>query len=475
MSSDWSTSRELLLPAISSAPHGARGRALEQALKEAVRTGRLAGGVRLPSTRDLAAQLGVARGTVTAAYDQLTAEGYLVARRGSGTRVAEGVAMAEQGEGPPTRPRRELIPLRPGLPSMAAFPRTAWLAATRAGLAGLADAELSYPDPAGLAGLRAELAAYLGRVRGVSAGPEEVVVTHGTFESIGLLAAVLRDRGHTTVAVEELCNRDLHDLLELHGFGVEPVTLDEHGLDVEALERTGSRAVVVTAAHQYPLGVALHPARRRALADWARRAGGLVIEDDYDAEYRYDRAPLSAVQGLAPSHVAYLGTLSKTLAPAVRLGWMVVPAALRHEVVRRKELHDRGVSTLQQAAFAHFLREGGYDRHLRRTTSTYRRRRDALLAALAEQLPSWRPYGIAAGLHVVLRLPEGTDDAALAAHLSDHGIATTPLSAYGRAAFPAIVVGYARLSPERLHEAVARLRAAVGPPTVGEASGPPSI
>ncbi|GGM69050.1 GntR family transcriptional regulator [Longimycelium tulufanense] len=462
MPNDWSTLRELLLPAVTAASRGRRGRALEVALREAIRAGQLHPGTRLPATRDLASQLDVARGTVTAAYDQLVAEGYLVARRGSGTSVA---TTALGGE--PRRVERRTTPqpwqydLRPGLPALAAFPRTEWASCSRAALAELPDAELGYPDPAGLADLRTELAEYLGRVRAVLADPADILVTHGLAEACTLIADVLRNRGHRRIAVEDPGHPGQAELFTRHGLQPIPVRVDQGGLRIDDLAASGCRAVLVTPAHQFPLGVPLHARRRRELVDWARRCDGLVLEDDYDAEHRYDRPALGAVQALDPLRVAYLGSVSKTLAPALRLGWAVIPAGWRADVVEAKRLHDLGCSPLPQGAFARMLRASGYDRHLRRTRANNRRRRDALLEALTEFLPDWQITGIAAGLHVVVRLPEGVDDRALSARLADNGVHAPSLASYARGnrsgPFPGLVLGYASMTPDRLHAAVQRI------------------
>ncbi|HEY8373958.1 MAG TPA: PLP-dependent aminotransferase family protein [Pseudonocardiaceae bacterium] len=467
MGESWSTYRELLLPAVDGVARGRRGQALEAALREAVRSGRLHAGTRLPSTRSLAAQLGLARGTVTAVYDQLVAEGYLVSRRGSGTHVATRAV----GE-PASRTRSTVarpcwqFDLRPGLPALAAFPRTEWTAASRAALAQLPDAELGYPDPAGLPELRAEIAGYLGRVRAVLAEAEDVVITYGVAEALALLADVLRARGHEEIAVEDPGHPGQGELLAAHGLRPRPVPVDERGLRVDELVRSGCRAVLVTPAHQFPLGVPLDPQRRRELVDWARERDGLIIEDDYDAEHRYDRPALGAVQAMDPQRVAYLGSVSKTLAPALRLGWAVLPEPWREAVVQAKRLHDMGCSPLPQAAFVHWLRGGGYDRHLRRTRAGNRRRRDALLAALAEHRPAWEPTGIAAGLHVVVRLPAGTDDVALSTRLAEHGVHAPSLAGYARGdngtPFPGLVLGYAALSPDRLRAAIGRISELAG-------------
>ncbi|UVS77053.1 MULTISPECIES: MocR-like pyridoxine biosynthesis transcription factor PdxR [Actinokineospora] len=447
MSANWSTFRTLLLP------HGTRGRAVEAALRAAIRDGTLPAHTRLPSSRDLAGQLGVARGTVTAAYAQLVAEGYLTARRGSGTTVAqvpsgEPAALSTQDE------RRWRYDLRPGLPALSAFPRAEWQAATRAGLAELSDDQLGYPDPQGLPALRAELAAYLGRVRSLPAA--DVVITHGVAESQALLAYLLRADGHRAIAVEDPTHPGSAELFAAHGLRPVPIPVDADGIRVDHLARTDCRVVLVTAAHQFPLGVVLGPARRRALVAWARERDGLILEDDYDAEHRYDRPAVGPVHTLDRDRVVYLGSVSKVLAPALRLGWLVTPPSLRERVVERKRLSDLGCSPLPQAALAHLLRTGGYDRHLRRTRQLYRHRRDALLDAVAARLPGWRPHGVAAGLHVVLRMPAGSDDAGLERALAERGIHAPALSGYAlRAApFPGLVVGYAATSPDRLRAAV---------------------
>ena len=465
MSHEWTTLRELLLP---TGPAGRvrPARAVESELRRAIRDGQLAPGTRLPSSRDLAAQLGVARGTVTAAYGQLVAEGYLTSRHGSGTAVAAtlGCTGASPGDTAPAAPRWR-FDLRPGLPALSAFPRAEWVAATRNALTELPDEALGYPDPAGLAELRAELAGYLGRVRAVTVGPDDIVITHGAAEGLFLLGAVLARHGHRSVAMEDPGHEGQMELLRANGLRPVPVPADSAGLRVDELAATGCRVAVVTAAHQFPLGAALHPDRRHALLAWARDRDGLVIEDDYDAEHRYDRPALRAMQAMEPSRVVYLGSVSKTLAPALRLGWLVLPPSLRADVVARKRLTDLGCSPLPQAAFARMLRGGGYDRHLRRTRLMYRRRRDALLAALAEQLPGWRPVGIAAGLHVLLRLPDGTDDSVVRQRIAERGVCAPALSEYARGArgapYPGLVVGYAQLSADRLRAAVAEIAAAM--------------
>ncbi|SEP97313.1 PLP-dependent aminotransferase family protein [Lentzea albida] len=447
MTTNWSTFRELLLPGHQ------RRRGVEAELRRAIRDGRLPPGTRLPSSRDLAAQLDVARGTVTSAYTQLVAEGYLTTRRGSGTTVA---SLGPAGDsGVPEPPPRWRYNLRPGLPALGAFPRAEWVAAHRAALAELPDDDLAYPDPAGFAGLRKEVVDYLARVRAVVA--KDAVITNGSADGLQLTARVLGG----SIAIEEPSHFGGENMLRSHGLDTVPIPVDDKGIRVDLLSTTDCKAVLVTAAHQFPLGVVLHPERRRALVDWARERDALIIEDDYDAEHRYDRPALGALQALAPEHVVYQGTTSKVLAPALRLGWLVVPERLRESIVQRKQYNDMGTGTIPQAAFAHLLRTGGYDRHLRRTRALYRKRRDALLDAVAEHLPAWQPIGVAAGLHVVLRMPDGTDDLALKSRLADRGVNVWALAQYTRTpTWPGLVVGYAALTPDRLREAVREIAAA---------------
>ncbi|MFC0114399.1 MocR-like pyridoxine biosynthesis transcription factor PdxR [Kibdelosporangium aridum] len=456
MAANWTTLRELLLP---DGPR--RGRAIESSLREAIRDGRLSPGTRLPSSRDLAGQLGVARGTITAAYTQLVAEGYLLAKHGSGTVVAT-ISHDEPSTQLEKTPTWRLD-LRTGVPALSAFPRAEWLAANRAALAALPDEGLDYPDPAGFAPLRAELASYLGRVRAVSATPEQIVITNGSADGLRLVCEQLRLTGHRRIAVEDPCHPGERELVAAHGLEAVPTRVDEHGLSVSELAKTDCRAVMVTAAHQFPLGMVLHPERRRALLAWARDVDGYIIEDDYDAEHRYDRPALGAMQALDPSRVVYEGSVSKVLAPALRLGWSVIPDRLRADIIARKRVSDMGSATLPQAAFAVMLRSGGYDRHLRRTRTLYRRRRDALLDALAHKLPDWRPIGIAAGLHLVIRVPDGIDDRLLSQALAARGVNAPALADYStQPIFPGLVVGYATLTPDRLRAAVQEFAALDG-------------
>ena len=358
---------------------------LEAGLREAIRSGRLEAGHLLPSTRGLAADLGVSRGVVVEAYAQLRAEGWLDVRPGAAHRVARVPAdppAGADGSSPP-RPRHDL---RPGGPDPLLFPRTGWAAALRAVLRDADPAALEYPDVLGVPALRATLAAYLARVRGVRTGPGGVVVCAGVGHALALAGRALHAAGGRTVVVEDPSHAGTRAVLR--DAGLEPVAapVDGDGLVVDGMP--AADAVLVTPAHQFPTGAVLHPDRRAALVDWARRHDATILEDDYDAEYRYDRHPVGALQGLDPDRVVYCGSVSKTLSPALRLGWAVLPPRLREPVADARRRSDLGTAAFDQLALARFLERGEYDRHLRRTRAEYRRRRDTLVAALHEHLPA---------------------------------------------------------------------------------------
>ncbi|MCB8904393.1 MULTISPECIES: PLP-dependent aminotransferase family protein [unclassified Streptomyces] len=459
---------ELLLPA-AAAPARRRGRALQEALREAVRSGRLAAGTRLPSTRALAADLGVSRGLVTEAYEQLTAEGYLRSDRGAGTWVGDAArgrldGTRARGAGTPAAVR---VDFRPGTPDLSLFPRAAWSAAQRAVLARLPHPALGYPDPRGLPELREALAGMLTRRRGVVADPERLVVCSGVAQASTLLGFVLRARGLDAVGIEDPGSPEHGRLFASTGLDTVWLPLDEEGLRPEPLAASGVRAVVVTPSHQFPSGISWSAERRAALLDWARAVDGYVLEDDYDGDFRYDRAPVGALQGLDPERVVYAGSVSKSLAPGLRLGWMLVPEALLAEVVERKRTMDLGNPVLDQAVLAEFVTRGAYDRQLRRCQRAYRERRDALLAALAEHLPGTGVSGIAAGLHVIARVPGcyGPPERFLA-RSAEAGVALRPLEEYGTArpgdGDVRLVIGYAHLAPSIVTAGIRMAAEAVG-------------
>ncbi|MFF8917943.1 PLP-dependent aminotransferase family protein [Streptomyces sp. NPDC015032] len=422
---------------------------LMDALREAVRTGRLTPGTRLPSSRGLAADLGIARNTVADAYAELVAEGWLTARQGSGTRVAQRAeprrAATRAARSRPARPR-PAHNLMPGSPDLSTFPRADWLKAARRAVTDAPNDAFGYGDPRGRAELRTVLADYLARARGVHADPERIVICAGFVQALKLMGEVLRRRRVREVAVESY-GLDIHWKL-LTDAGLRMPCLPVDGLGARTGELAGTRgvgAVLLTPAHQFPTGVPLHADRRAAAVDWARGTGGLILEDDYDGEFRYDRQPVGALQGLDPERVVHLGTTSKSLAPGLRLGWMVLPESLVEEVTEAKGLSDWSSSALDQLTLTEFIASGAYDRHVRAMRLRYRRRRDQLVAVLAERAPGVRVSGIAAGLHAVLELPEGGEAAALRA-AAWQGLALDGLSRFRHPQAPpgrdALVIGY---------------------------------
>ncbi|HEX4658732.1 MAG TPA: PLP-dependent aminotransferase family protein [Streptosporangiaceae bacterium] len=448
---------------------GSRVRAgLEAALRDAVQAGRLAAGTRLPSSRTLAADLGIARNTVADAYNQLVAEGWLTARQGSGTRVA---GIAADLVAPPALPAAAeaglpiSYDLRAGSPDLSSFPRSAWLAAGRKALNAASSRALGYGDSRGRPELRSALAGYLARARGVRVTPDRIVVCTGFTQALALLCQVLRERGATTMAVEAYSRREYADILTSHGLTPAALPVDDSGAVLDPFP--DAQAVLLTPAHQFPLGPALSAQRRARAAQWAAATGGLVIEDDYDGEFRYDRQPVGALQALAPEHIAYAGSASKTLVPGLRLGWLVLPAHLTGDVVGAKARADLHTGSLEQLTLAEFITSGRYDRHIRRSRLAYRRRRDRLLAALAGNAPQVLVTGIAAGLHAIAELPRGQTEEQVVAGAAARGLAIEGLGAYamsGQTHQPALVIGYATPPEHAFTAAIARLCAAVTSP-----------
>jgi GntR family transcriptional regulator / MocR family aminotransferase len=441
---------------------------LEEQLRESVRSGRLAPGVVLPSSRVFANELGVSRGVVVDAYAQLAAEGYLLSRQGASTRVSDAAAPPAGTAPRPAVERPPRFDFRPGGPDASLFPRSAWLASLRRALRDAPDARLDYGDPRGAPELRRALARYLGRVRGVAADPERTIVTSGMAQGMAVFARALVSLGRRRIAIEDPSSGPGRAQLASNGLEILPVPVDEHGLvvDVLELEVPPPHAVMVTPAHQFPLGVVLSAERRAALIESVARVDALVLEDDYDAEYRYDRPPVGAMQGLAPERVAYAGSVSKTLAPGLRLGWLVAPERLAKAAAAAKATDDLGTPVVEQLALADFLERGELDRHLRRTRSIYRARRDELVAALARHLPGCVPAGVAAGLHLVVSLPPGSDEAAVLASARSRGVGLYGLSEHRVAPGPpALLLGYGRIPEPAIERGVRALADAVVSPT----------
>ncbi len=457
MSTSWATSVDIHLDIGTG-----RGRAaIERALRDAVQGGRLPPGTRLPSSRALAADLGIARNTIVDAYGQLVAEGWLTAVTGSGTQVADRPVdpIAAPATRPPNPPAR--YDLRPGHPDVSSFPRAAWLTSAKRALHQAPSEAFGYGDPRGRTELRQALAGYLSRARGVRAEPERILVCNGFAQALSLLCEVLIDRGADVMAIEAYGHRAYHDLVARRGLRIRDVALDPSGAVVDDFGDAG--AALVTPAHQFPLGMAMAPHRRTDAIRWARTGGGLVIEDDYDGEFRYDRQAVGAMQALAPESVVYAGTVSKTLAPGVRLGWLVLPTHLVDDVATAKAMADRQTSAIDQLTFADFITSGAYDRHVRRCRLAYRRRRDRLVALVREQAPEIRISGVAAGMHAVLDLPRGSTEDDIIKRAAARGLALEGLGSFTSQSppTPGLVIGYGTPPPHAFTAALARLLAAL--------------
>ena len=446
---------------------------LERALRDAIARGSLAPGAALPPSRVLARELDVSRSVVAGAYEQLVTEGYLQARGGSGTRV--------RAQDTGSRPQHRAVPFWPvpagrdgatpasGLPDPALFPRQDWLHHYRDVLREMPDSGLLYPEPRGAPELRTALAAYLGRVRGVRATADQVLICGGFSQALMLLCRALGLRGVRRIAVEDPCFSYHRRLIRAAGLQPVPVPVDEQGLQTSRLAGLDAGAVLLSPAHSYPSGVVLSADRRVELLGWARAAGTLVIEDDYDAELRYDRLPIGAVQGLDPERVVYGGSVSKVLSPALRLGWLIAPPQLTEDIVRAKFLNDVASEALGQLTLARFLDSGTFARHLRRVRPIYRSRRDRLLAALAAHLPEIQPSGEAAGLHLLLRLPDEPGAGTLLDAAARHGIRLEDAArnwADHNPQPPALLIGYGALRDSalghRIKTMAAELHAARG-------------
>lgn len=443
---------------------------IQRAIRVRISEGALHPGTRLPSTRQLASDLGVSRSVVVESYEQLTAEGFLTSTQGLGTTVA---STAAQGGGADATSLLEPEPvdtmrwdLRTGQANATSFPRNEWLACYRKAVADASKVDLGYQPVAGVPQLREVLANYIGRVRGVRTSPHQVMVTAGFAQGLALLCEFLRDLGIRTLAIEDPGHRGQRFFLESSGMRVVPVPVDESGIDVEALRLCGAKAVLTTPSHQFPTGYTLTAERREAMVRWAEERDGLIIEDDYDGELWYDRhSGPPALQSLAPDRVVYAGTASKSLIPSLRIGWLALPSDLVRHVGSVRARHDLGTDSLTQLAFAHMVSSGMLDRHLRRCRSRYRSRREVLAQVVEEALPGTRILGAAAGMHAYLELPATVDEHRLVEQAlrrsvrvngaSYHQFATRPRP-------PALVVGYPTLPLSGLSESIRAIGAALG-------------
>jgi GntR family transcriptional regulator / MocR family aminotransferase len=462
MAIEWSgLSPDLLLRVDRTAAEPLRAQ-LENGLRDAIRSGRLAAGERLPSSRELARQLGLSRGLVQDCYGQLYAEGYLTTRAGSATRVAAvGAAAATRPASPRIGPALT-VDFRAGVPDLAGFPRADWAWAQREACRSVPTASLDYGDPRGDPDLRRVLAGYLRRVRAVAVDPDHLVICAGFAQGLAIVIRVLAAAGMRRVGFEDpgYGEGETRDATVAAGMEPVPVAVDGDGIDVDVLESSGAGAALVTPAHQWPTGVVLAPDRRHALIAWADRHDAVVIEDDYDAEFRYDREPVGALQGLAPGRVVTLGTVSKSLAPALRLGWIACPPRLTAAVVAEKRRTDRGSPTLDQLALARLMESGRYDRHLRRMRAGYAERRRTLVDALAAHAPDVALTGLAAGFHAVAHLPGPAGERTVIAAAAARGVGLYGMSdcRADHAETPAqLILGFGNLTERAIAGGIERI------------------
>ncbi len=427
---------------------------IERSLRGGIRSGRLPADLRLPSTRALASELGVSRGVVTEAYGQLAAEGYLETRQGAAVRVSRAVRTAT------TRaPARSLLrsypySFHPGVPDLAGFPREAWLRSLRAAWRRSPLDAIGYGDPRGVPELREALGDYLGRVRGAAGDPEHMLMCTGFMQGFSLTCRWLRSNGEERIAVEEP-GWHVHRLIaEQAGLEVIPIPVDEQGLSVEALDRVDVSAVIVTPAHQFPTGAVLSRERRASLIEWAEEGERLIVEDDFDSEFRFDRVAVGALQGLAPEHVLHIGSASKRLAPGMRIGWLLTPPWLAWQLTSAKAVEDGGSEVVGQLALCDFIVRGELDRHVRRMRLRYARRRAALLDALARSVPCARVDGNAAGLYELVSLPDDVDESALLAAAARRGVGMEGLARhrFAHGGSPGVLLGYGNLSEPALEQ-----------------------
>ena len=465
------------------APTGGLADWLTDQLRGAISDGRLPIGGRLPATRVLAAELGVSRGVVTEAYQRLTEDGQVAGRGRSGTIVVAAAVDSAPARAarldPPaesgavvSRPGMHVfdrlraasarIDLTPGVPDLAAFPRAAWLRAERAVLRDLESAEFGYGDPEGTPALRRAVANWLARNRGITAHPDDLIIVSGVSQAIGLVAQALLHRGITDIAVEEPGSLGSRLHLQAWGLSTHPIPVDDNGLRVDLLRASGARVAMATPAHHFPTGVVLDGERRRELVHWAAE-GGLILEDDYDAEHRYDRPPVPAVHAMLADQVIYAGSVSKLLAPSLRIGWMLPPPQYKDALIGLKRLADLGNAALPQLTLAHLMESGELERQLRFLRRRHRTRRDAMVDAVRTYLPTATVHGAAAGLHLTITFDGaldngGIDDVELAADALRKGVKTHPLSWHCQLPHaPGLVLGYAARTPTEITEAIATI------------------
>lgn len=441
---------------------------LRAGLRDAIRSGRLGAGTRLPASRVLAQDLGVSRGVVVEAYAQLVAEGFLVTRPGSATVVSDvGVAIADSSSSLRRRPSSRLwrpeLDLRPAGPDLALFPRSRGARTMTDIFRHLPAAEFGYTGPWGVTRLRRQLETHLGRVRAAMAPADGIVVVTGGTQALTIIARTLAAAGHDGIGVEDPGDPMHRHVLRAHGLNPVPVPVDADGLDVGVLAETGCRAVLTSPSRQFPTGAVMSAARRARLLDWAVTRSALIVEDDRGADFHFGRPALACLQGMRPDNVMLIGSISITLAPAMRLGWIVAPRGLLRAIAETKRDDDFGTGVIEQHALASWLESGQYDRHVRHARRAYAARRAELSRQLYQQFPDWPQHGVPAGLEILLELPGTLSEGHVVAHARQLGLGLRALGPMRVKPVgpPGLVLSYARLPARHCTEAVARLKRAV--------------
>lgn len=442
---------------------GALKRRVEEVLRAAIDSGKLPPGIALPSSRLFSQQLAVSRGLIVGVYEQLISEGYLTSARGSATRVALRRSTRDRSAETPQKIHNvesTQFDFKAGLPDMELFPKRNWLRASRQAINQAHPASLTYPPSQGEISCRTSIANYLNRSRATAADPVNMVICTGVTQGIRLISQALRMNGVTKIAVEDPSQIRQSFGIKAEGLEIVRIGVDAEGICVQDLWETDAGAVLITPCHQYPTGSVLSPARRARLIAWAHARNAVIIEDDYDAEYRYDTPPVSAMQGLDPAHLIYVGSVSKTLAPGIRLGWLVLPSSLVKAVANAKRTADRGSSVLEQLTLGAFIEQGYLDSHLRITRAIYKRRRATLLLALKKYLPHFVPTGIDAGLHVMIEIPSSLNEEDIVGLAASEGIVITGAHMHCTRpphAAPALLLGYGCIQEQEITLGIKKL------------------
>lgn len=433
--------------------------------------GHLQAGEKLPSTRDLSSSLGVARIIILNVYEQLTSEGFLEVLPRQGTFVAAGSHFLNKGKYQISAedsenliwPHDDMIDFMAATPAMDHFPRRTWGRLAKEVCMEAPDSLFGYLPPDGLSELKEELSRYLLRTRGVVSTPRQIMITSGATQALSLITEILI-KGQEYVAVEDPVTDEMRTIFSYAGASIHPIPVDEKGIQPEHLSKDyPPRFIFVLPSHQFPLGGTLSIQRRIQLIEYARKHDCYVVEDDYDSEFTYEGTPVHSVQGMDPERVIYVGTFSKILSPALRLGYVVLPQGLVEEFKMRKWYTDRHPASLDQKILARFINEGHLDRHVRKMKKIYKDRRRVLTESLKEHFPDCSILGHAAGMHLVVEFPEITFGPESMTHFQRHGVQIYPVDSYALVKGShshKIVMGYGGLTEERIVEGVLRIKEA---------------